>query len=164
MSKYHFYKHIIVAAFSVIVGLIILYTYFLTSNTSLPKYEDLGKVVGELEWFEDSKYQCKFKLASNSLTLQYLSKAGQKSSVVNALKESKGKIVTAYYENIPYENVISKNRLYTVLEISIENNLIRGYQQTSSAWQSDNKLMPFMGLAFLFGGIYIGFITLKPKA
>lgn len=156
MNRAKYYFQLLVALFSILVGLKILHVYFSDPAAGLPSYEDLTLIEGEVDWIKREKYGIKFGFLDNELNFNYPSKANGMGIIGDHLSNSYGKNVKILAElEDSFSPMGSNEKYHYVFEVIVGNQIVRSYEESSRAWLGDNKLIPYIGFGFLLGGIYI---------
>ncbi|MDK9683204.1 hypothetical protein AADY36_19040 [Pseudoalteromonas sp. D15MCD-2] len=162
MSKFTYYRNLILAAVCVALGISISYVQLTQKNGGFPYKEELVSRDGYIDWVQEYDYGIRFAFVDDNYNFNYPSKSNGQSIVYDSLFNSKGKRVEVLFE--PSEStkpIYTTKEFHDVFEVKIEQNVIRSYAESEKAWKSDNLLMPFILVLFLIGGPYIWWKTKK---
>ncbi|MCO6355755.1 hypothetical protein GBO14_13620 [Pseudoalteromonas shioyasakiensis] len=162
MSKFTYYRNLILAAVFVALGISISYVQLTQKNGGFPYKEELVSRHGYIDWVQEYDYGIRFAFVDDNYNFNYPSKSNGQSIVYDSLFNSKGKRVEILFE--PREStkpIYTTKEFHDVFEVKIEQNVIRSYAESEKAWKSDNLLMPFILVLFLIGGPYIWWKTKK---
>jgi hypothetical protein len=114
---------------------------------------------GKLAWMQEYKYGTRFGLVGIDKRFNYPSKASGMGVVRDSLKHSGDSIVSVRYETDSHGPVFSDEKYHNVWKLSVGNHTIRTYTETAEAWESDNRLAPWVGLAMTACGLVLGFAS-----
>jgi hypothetical protein len=150
------YRYYILSGICILFGLAIAYSYLTLEGDNFPLKSELLEHSGYVEWVDKYKYGVKFGLKGSAIDYVYPSKANGKSIVERSLLDSERKIVSILYDNNDPTGPIYNDKLYySVFEIFIGEKSIRTYEESKKAWIADDKLMPYISLFFIGGGLYV---------
>lgn len=156
MSKITYYRNLLLAAVSMVLGLCIGFFQLTQVNSGFPFKEELREKSGLVSWVQKHKYGIRFGFVNESMNFNYPSKADGQDVVKDSLMNSEGKIVTILYDATDTHSPIYSSKVYhDFFQLSVDGLLVRSYAESEKAWRSDNKLMPIIVALFLLGGIYI---------
>lgn len=136
----------------VIFGLVILYLSM--GESGIPSRVALVSATGSVQSVTKGKSSVKFSLNGDAHHFQHLSKSGKLLPVYQALSGAKGEMVTVLFD--PAQNwqpVFNENSYHTVYEIRISDRTLLSYEQASEAWQTDQHVGNWLGMAFVFIGV-----------
>ena len=162
MSKVIYYRNLILAAVCFVLAICIGYVQLTQENGGFPYKSELVEREGFVDWVESYKYGIRFAFKDDEYNFNYPSKSNGQGIVYDSLISSKGKRVSVLFEEREYTAPIyTTKEFHDVFEIKVNEIIIRSYESSEQAWKSDNLLMPFIVILFLFGGPYILWKTKK---
>ena len=162
MSKFTYYRNLILAIVCLFLGVSIGYVQLTQVNGGFPYKEDLAKREGFVDWVQEYEYGIRFAFADDEYNFNYPSKSDGQGIVYDSLLNSKGQRVEVLFE--PREGtkpIYTDKEFHDVFDIKVGDNVVRSYAESDKAWKSDNLLMPFILALFLIGGPYIWWKTKK---
>lgn len=149
-----------VAALSVIsIGWAIFFLFFYDSH--IQQEHELLEVRGQVRWVSKNKYGLHFKLQGQPQQFSYSDVSGDVSKVKKALQTEGNEMIILQYEKRTHGPMYSDERYHAVWSIRTEQEQIRSYQQVLAKQLKNDNMMPFIGLGFLLGGLYLGYIVIK---
>ncbi|WP_150132231.1 hypothetical protein [Dokdonella koreensis] len=125
--------------------------------------DTLLEATGKVAWIEEYKYGTRFRLAGISERFDYLSKAKGMGAVRNALNQAGDRVVSIRYERKTHGPVYSDDRYHNVWELTVGDRAIRTYAASAAAWESDNRLVPWLGSATGFCGLGLGYAAWRMR-
>lgn len=125
-------------------------------RAGIPSAESLKVATGIVAGIERYKYGVRFGLVGTSELFNYPSKSNAKDRVEAALRSAGTQMISVRYEAETFKPIYSEQRYHNIWEISVGGTSIRTYTETSSAQEQDNKIAPWLGAIFGFGGIFLG--------
>lgn len=131
------------------VALGIFATLFVRPSTGIPEKSPLLLAQGHVAWIENYRGGIRFKLREFDEVFDYSSKSGSADSVKAALQSGDTLTVAVAYGAEKHTPWGSDFSYHNVWELSIGNNPIRTFADTSSAWQSNNRFAPWGGAMLL---------------
>ena len=140
MSKFTYYRNLILAAVCVALGISISYVQLTQKNGGFPYKEELVSRDGYIDWVQEYNYGIRFAFVDDNYNFNYPSKSNGQSIVYDSLFNSKGKRVEVLFE--PREStkpIYTNKEFHDVFEVKIEQNVIRSYAESEKAWKSDTK-------------------------
>ncbi|MFB2734656.1 hypothetical protein [Shewanella mangrovisoli] len=162
MSKFTYYRNLILAAVCLFFGVSIAYVQLTQVNGGFPYKEDLAIREGYVDWIQKYDYGIRFAFVGDKYNFNYPSKSNGQSIVYDSLIDSKGVLVEVLFEpGDRTKPIYTVKEFHDVFEIKVGENVVRSYAESEKAWKSDNLLMPFIVVLFLFGGPYIWWKTKK---
>lgn len=123
-----------------------------------PQFTLLG-ASGRLAWMQEYEYGTRFGLVGIDQRFDYPSKARGMAVVRDSLKHSGDSIVSVRYKIDSHGPIYSNENYHDVWELSVGNHTIRTYAESAEAWESDNRLAPWVGLAMTSCGLWLGFAS-----
>ena len=157
MSKFTYYRNLILAVVCFVLAICIGYVHLTQENSGFPYREDLVPHQGYVDWVEEYKYGIRFAFEGDKYNFNYPTKSDGQGIVYDSLLNSKGKNIEVLFEANKFTKPIyTVKEFYDVFEIKVNNNIVRSYIESEKAWKSDNLLMPFIVALFLFGGPLFG--------
>lgn len=162
MSKFTYYRNLMLAAACLFFGVSIMYVQLTQVNGGFPYKEDLAIHEGYIDWVQKHDYGIRFAFVNDKYNFNYPSKSNGQGIVYDSLINSKGVQVKVLFE--PRDGtkpIYTVKEFHDVFEIMVGENIVRSYAESENDWKSDNLLMPFVVVLFLFGGPYIWWKTKK---
>lgn len=136
----------------VIFGLVVL--YLSAGESGVPNRAALASATGSVQSVSKGKSSVKFSLNGDAHHFQHLSKSGKLLPVYRALSGAGREMVTVLFD--PAQNwqpVFEENSYLTVYEIRVSDRTILSYEQASEAWQTDQHVGNWLGMAFVLIGV-----------
>ncbi len=118
---------------------------------------------GKVAWVQEHRYGTRFGLVGFEARFDYPSKANRTEAVRRALNNAGDELVSIRYESDTHGPLYSNDRYHDVWEITIGGRTIRTYAETAAAWESDNRIVPWLGAAMTLCGIVMGFVARKAR-
>jgi hypothetical protein len=162
MSKFTYYRNLILAIVCLFLGVSIGHVQLTQVNGGFPYKEELSKREGFVDWVQEYEYGIRFSFVDDKYNFNYPSKSDGQGIVYDSLLNSKGQKVEVLFE--PREGtglIYADKEFHDVFDIKVGGNVVRSYAESEKAWKSDNLLMPFILALFLIGGPYIWWKTKK---
>lgn len=117
----------------------------------------LLEATGKVDWIEEYRYGTRFGLVGISERFDYLSKAKGMGAVRNALNHAGGRVVSVLYESKTHGPMYSDDKYHNVWELTIGDRVVRSYAVSAASWESNNRLVPWLGSAMGFCGLVLGY-------
>ena len=156
--------YVLISIFAIIGGVAILVSYYDDPSGNFPSYSELSEIEGEIDWVKKHRYGIRFGLKNDQRSFNYPSKARELGLVREALESAADDSLSVFVDFGNSSSPIYEDEVYfTVFEIRIAGNIVRDYKGVSEAWESDQRLMPYLGVFGVFGGLYILWMLRKKK-
>jgi hypothetical protein len=138
-------------AVSAIFGLAIL--YLAGGETGVPERVALVSASGPVQSIIKGKSSIKFSLKGDARHFQHLSKSGALLPVHQELSGAGEEMVTVLYDPAQgWQPAFDDNAYHTVYEIRVSGRALLSYEQARDAWQADQGVGKWLGMAFLLAG------------
>jgi hypothetical protein len=138
-------------------GLAIFLSTNLDPRAGIPPKSELLAASGEVSWVQERKYGTRFGLAGVAQKFEYPSKANGMGVVRKALRRGAERTVSVRYEADASGPIHSDEVYHDVWEIKVGDRVVRSYAESAAAWESDNRLTPWLAAAMALIGFYLGF-------
>jgi hypothetical protein len=122
-------------------------------QAGIPARSALVSATGKFAWMEEHKYGTKFGLVGTARCFDYPSKADGIGEVRRALKNAGDTAISVEY----LANDESPEECHEVWVLSVGDQRIRTFEETRTAWENDNRQMPWIGTMMLVLGFAFGF-------
>lgn len=139
-------------AVSAILGLVIL--YLVNGETGVPNRAALASATGPVQSAIKGKSSVKFSLKGDAHHFQHLSKSGDLLPIHQALSGASGEMVTVLYDPAQsWQPLFDDNAYHIVYEIRVSDRTLLNYEQAKVAWQTNEGIGNWLGVAFLLVGV-----------
>jgi hypothetical protein len=118
---------------------------------------------GRLAWVQEHKYGTRFGLVGVSERFNYPSKAEGMKEVRDALKHAGMRVVSVRYESDTHGPIYSDERFHDVWELVVGRHTVRSYAETVEGWESDNRLIPWLGSAMALCGLGLAYAAWRAR-
>jgi len=132
-------------------------------GTGIPAATTLMQASGKVAWVQNYKYGTRFGLVGVPEKFDYPSKASGMGVVRDALTYAGDKVIAVRYENAASGPIYSDDKYHVVWSLQVGNQPVRTYAESVSAWESDNRLAPWLGVALLGSGFYLGYMAWRGR-
>lgn len=129
----------------------------LDPRSGIPRESDLLEASGGVAWLRQGKYGTRFGLAGVERQFTYSSKSNGMDVVSSALRGADGSSVSVRYEAEAFGPLFSDQRYHRVWELKVGGRIIRSHAESAAAWESDNRLTPWLAAVMTLSGLYLGF-------
>ncbi len=117
----------------------------------------LQQTSGKVAWVDERKFGTRFGLAGHAERFNYPSKANGMGAVRNALIHANEQMVSVHHDGEGRSPIFSDDKCHDVWALTIEGREIRTYAESAAAWESDNRLKPWLGSAMVVCGLVLGY-------
>jgi hypothetical protein len=134
------------AALSILLSGFMLYSW--ATFRGIPPRAELQSASGQVSWVKSGRYGIRFGLDGVPTTFDYSSKGNAMGLVREALLRKDHPVVTVLYDS-------SKTDYHPVFELALSGKPIRSHEEIADAWQADENVALWLGVAFALGGLFL---------
>jgi hypothetical protein len=140
------------AALALVMGVFFLSQ--INPEGGIPAHSELASATGQLAWMEKHKYGTRFGLVGIAENFNYPSKANGMQSVRRALERAGSTTISVKY-SVGEDK--SQLKSHDVWALDVGDQPIRTFEETRTAWEGDNRLIPWIGVMMLAIAFALGF-------
>lgn len=144
-----------------IFGLVVL--YLSGGESGIPDRAALASASGQVQSVIKGKSSLGFSLKGDAHHFHHLSKSGAFPLVYQALSGAGEETVTVLYDPAQsWQPAFDDKAYHTVYEIRVSGRPLLSYEQARNAWQTDQGIGKWLGMASLFIGVAL-IIFARPR-
>ncbi len=128
--------------------------YLAAGDSGVPERAALASATGPVQSVIKGKSSVGFSLKGDAHRFQHSSKSGVLPAAYQALSSAGGEIVTVLYDPAQsWQPPFDDKAYHAVYEIRISDRTLLSYEQARGAWQTNQGLGKWLGVAFVLIGV-----------